>query len=58
MSHGQIIESLYLATLSRRPTAEETQLMERYLAKRSNAEQGYTGVLWILLNSGEFIFNH
>jgi hypothetical protein len=53
-----MIESLYLATLTRRPTAEEKQLMETYLAKRSNAEQGYAGVLWILLNSGEFIMNH
>jgi hypothetical protein len=57
-SREQAIESLYLATLSRRPTAEETRLMEAYLAKRPSAEQGYAGVLWILLNTGEFILNH
>ena len=32
--------------------------MAEYLAKRETPEQGYAGVLWILLNSGEFILNH
>lgn len=54
----QVIESLYLATLSRRPTAVEARLMSEYLGKRTNPEQGYAGVLWILLNSGEFVLNH
>ncbi len=57
-SEEQVIESLYLATLTRRPTAEERELMSGYLAKRGNREQGYAGVLWILLNSGEFVLNH
>jgi RNA polymerase sigma factor (sigma-70 family) len=52
------IEKLYLATLSRRPSAEETRLMTAYLTKRADAQQGYAGVLWILLNSGEFVLNH
>jgi hypothetical protein len=54
----QVIESLYLATLSRRPTTNELRLMSDYLGKRSSPEQGYAGVLWILLNSGEFVLNH
>ena len=29
-----------------------------YVSRRANPEQGYAGVLWILLNSGEFILNH
>lgn len=57
-SRDQIVENLYLATLSRRPTADETRLMTDYLARRTNAGQGYAGVLWILLNSGEFVLNH
>jgi hypothetical protein len=56
-SRDQAIESLYLATLARRPTADEVRLMSAYLAKRNNS-QGYQGVLWILLNSGEFVLNH
>jgi hypothetical protein len=57
-SRDRAIETLYLATLSRRPTQQERQLMAEYLAKRETPEQGYAGVLWILLNSGEFILNH
>jgi hypothetical protein len=57
-SPKQAIETLYLATLNRRPTAEETDVMAGYLAKRSDAEQGYAGVLWVLLNTGEFVLNH
>jgi hypothetical protein len=54
----EALDSLYLATLSRRPTAKERQLMSDYMAKKSRAEDGYAGVLWILLNSGEFVLNH
>ncbi len=54
----QVIEALYLATLSRRPKSEELRLMSEYLSRRADREQGYAGVLWILLNSGEFILNH
>jgi hypothetical protein len=54
----RVIEALYLATLSRRPTADERELMAGYIAKRATPEQGYTGVLWVLLNNGEFVLNH
>src|SRR5205807_576039 len=55
---AEVIEGLYLATLTRRPTAEEVGLMTAYLSRRADPEQGYAGVLWILLNSGEFVLNH
>jgi hypothetical protein len=51
------IEALFLATLSRRPTAKERELMAKYVARRPTPEQGYAGVLWVLLNSGEFVLN-
>ena len=57
-SRDRVVETLYLATLSRRPTGEERELMAGYIAKRATPEQGYAGVLWILLNSGEFVLNH
>jgi hypothetical protein len=57
-SRDQVIEGLYLATLSRRPTATEVQLMSDYVSRRNDVEKGYAGVLWILLNSGEFVLNH
>ena len=39
-------------------TAAEVELMSGYLSRRPDPEQGYAGVLWILLNSGEFVLNH
>lgn len=52
------IERLYLGTLSRRPTTEETQKMTAYLAKNSDSRKGYSDILWALLNSSEFALNH
>jgi hypothetical protein len=51
------VETLFLATLSRRPTSEEQALMAKYIAGRPTAEAGYSGVLWVLLNCGEFVVN-
>ena len=55
---SKIIEGLYLATLSRKPSPDEIELMSKYLDRRSSAEKGYAGVLWILVSSGEFALNH
>jgi Protein of unknown function (DUF1549)/Protein of unknown function (DUF1553) len=52
------IESLYLAALSRRPTAEERRWMLDYIAENGDQRAAYGGVLWTLLNSGEFVLNH
>jgi hypothetical protein len=57
-SREQVIEKLYLATLTRRPRAEEVALLTEYLDRRTSEEKGYAGVLWILLSSGEFVLNH
>ena len=51
------VETLFLAALARRPTPEEQALMAKYVAGRPTAADGYTGVLWVLLNSGEFVLN-
>jgi hypothetical protein len=55
----QMIEHLYLATLSRRPTTRE---LERSLAlirkHRDEPRQAFGDVLWVLLNSSEFTLNH
>ena len=56
-SQTEAIEALYLTVLSRRPTTGETRLMGGYLSRRNNAREGYSGVLWILLNCSEFALN-
>jgi hypothetical protein len=52
------IESLYLAALSRQPTAEELELATEFVADSSDRQEGYRGVLWALVNSAEFVLNH
>jgi hypothetical protein len=55
----QVIERLYLTTLSRRPTPEETARMTGYVAgHKSEAHDGYEDVLWALMNCSEFVMNH
>ncbi len=55
----QIIERLYLTTLSRRPTAQERERLAQYVAQhKSEPHEGYEDVLWVLLNSSEFVMNH
>ena len=58
---SEIIESLYLLTLTRKPTGEETQKLLTYLEStpdQSAREQILQDIFWSLLNSKEFLFNH
>jgi len=54
----QVIQRLYLAALSRRPEADELRRMNEYVRKQPNPRQGYSDVVWALLNSSEFSLNH
>ncbi len=51
---AEAIEKLYLMTLTRRPTSEETKKMGEYIAKSPIEMDGYADVLWALLNCSEF----
>lgn len=55
---AEVIDMLYLVTLARRPSEQEAHIMTDYLARRSDRRTGYAGLLWILLNSSEFVLNH
>src|SRR5262249_23721212 len=61
---GSALEELCLAVLSRRPTADERAWFDKYKARRANANtppgrrELFTDVLWALVNTSEFIFNH
>lgn len=64
------IRELYLAAFSRLPTADEMKIADAHLAKpRVDAQgkpldplkakrQGYEDLLWALINTKEFLFNH
>lgn len=54
---GAIIRSAYLRTLSRPPSAEEEQRLRRHLGATGKSA-GLRDVIWVLVNSKEFIVNH
>ena len=55
-SLAEIVEELYLATLSRRPTAAEQANCRDGLAEASDAKSYYEDLLWSLINSKQFLF--
>jgi hypothetical protein len=58
-SPAQVIEQLYLATLSRRPIPAESQRLTQYVRSHStDARKAYRDILWAVLNSSEFALNH
>jgi hypothetical protein len=57
-SDDEAIEDLYLAALSRSPTPEELGKTAVYVSSSPNRQQALEDVLWSLLNTREFMFNH
>ena len=55
-SDDEIIEELFLASLSRRPTREEVEVAKRVIEK--DRKTGPENIEWALLNSAEFLVNH
>jgi hypothetical protein len=53
-----IVHELYMVTLSRPPHKEETARALAWLAKAPSPTEGAQDLLWTLLNSREFLFNH
>jgi len=70
MPEPKRIRDLYLAAFSREPEADEIRIAETHLAKpRTDAQgkpldsqkskrQGYEDLLWALMNTKEFLYNH
>jgi hypothetical protein len=54
----QVIETIYIRCLSRRPTVEETQRLLGVVNESGNPQTGLEDVFWAVLNSREFVFNH
>ena len=52
------IEDLFLTTLNRRPTDEETEATAAYLKHGSNPRRAWEDVVWATLNAKEFLFRH
>lgn len=70
MPEPKRIRELYLAAFSREPSADEMHLCESYVARPRNdaagkpldsqraRRNGYEDLLWALLNTKEFMYNH
>ncbi len=54
----EIIEQLYLTTLSRPPTPDDIASCKEIIVQAPNKKEGVEDLLWALLNSREFLFNH
>src|SRR5262249_34388461 len=54
----EILEDLFLATLTRRPNGDEVQSFEDYRRGTMDRVAAFTDVLWALINTREFILNH
>jgi hypothetical protein len=52
------LDELFLATLTRLPTAEERAAFAENRAGKKDRQAAYADVLWALVNTNEFIFNH
>lgn len=55
-SSDEIIGELYLATVSRRPSAHELAVWRQQLTESSDPKAFYEDLLWSLLNSKHFLF--
>jgi len=70
MTEEEGIQKIYLAAFSRKPTAEETTISKAHLLKpRTDANgkalapqiakrRGYEDLLWAIMNTKEFLYNH
>jgi hypothetical protein len=60
LGEDERLQTLFLATLSRRATDEELTVAKNQLANRSPSDKAnaWSDVLWALLNSAEFALNH
>ena len=54
----QVLENLYLGTLSRYPDPDERRLGADAIKKAGSAMAGLQDVFWALLSSKEFLYNH
>jgi len=55
------VKQLYLATLSREPNEKEVGIAKSHLAKAKDDKarrQVYEDIVWALINTKEFLFNH
>jgi hypothetical protein len=58
LTNTELVDELFLSTLSRLPKADEKEDALKHLSGAKNRLEGITDVLWALVNTREFILNH
>ncbi len=54
----QILEEIYLAAFGRTPRPDEAKKVLEYVSSQPDAKAAWEDLLWAVLNSKEFLFNH
>jgi hypothetical protein len=55
---GEVVEELFLATLSRFPDGREKVAALAHVTGKKDRGRAFADVLWALINTREFILNH
>ena len=58
MPNAVLVEALYLSALARFPTPKEQATAQQYLARASNRGNAVMDLIWTVLNTQEFLFQH
>jgi hypothetical protein len=58
MSDDEVLDELFLATLSRWPAADERQAFREHRRKVPDRQAAFANTMWALLNTREFFLNH
>ncbi|MFO0976142.1 MAG: DUF1553 domain-containing protein, partial [Planctomycetaceae bacterium] len=58
LSPDQLVDEVYLTALSRFPSDAERQLMRQAIVEAGSRREAIEDLLWTLLNTREFVFNH
>jgi hypothetical protein len=57
--HASKLRELYLLAFSREPTLEETGIALSHIEKnQEDPKRAYEDIVWALINTKEFLFNH
>ena len=57
-SCAENIDDLFLRTYARRATPQEMEMAKQFLEAESDQAGAYGSLIWALLASNEFLFNH
>ena len=56
--HAENVQAIFTRVFARPPRENELQTAVRFLESQKNPHEGYRSLLWALLATNEFLFNH